>query len=157
MKLTRSILALTVVVMTLPTVASGQGESASTQADENIVLASQKSPRELRRDLWQAEKDFYAIYNRLNDDGLYDVRCSREAPTGSVIKIQTCRPKFLDRALREGEIKNAESLASNTEITEKMATFRENLEALVAENPELQSAATTLNLAHARLEANSGE
>jgi hypothetical protein len=120
---------------------------------ENIVVASQKSSRGLRRDVWRSEKDFYSIYNKLNKDSLYDVHCTKEAPTGSVIKSQMCRPRFLEKALREGKIDYVTSPDTNSIIAGEIATFRKNLETLVAANPELQTAAVTLNLAHARLAA----
>ena len=99
MKLTRTILALFVTVLVLPTAAVGQDD----EVIENIIVASQKSPGDLRRDLWRSEKDFYSIYNKLNDDSLYDVHCIKEAPTGSVIKsqIRICkrpRPRSIWRA-----------------------------------------------------------
>ena len=149
MKLTPTILALFVTVLVLPMAAVGQDD----EVIENIVVASQKSPRDLRRDVWRSEKDFYSIYNKLNDDSLYDVHCTREAPTGSVIKSQVCRAKFLQRAIREGKVNYATDLDTNPIIAGQIATFRKNLETLVAANPDLQTAAATLNLAHARLTA----
>ena len=149
MKLTRTILALFVTVLVLPTAAVGQDD----EVIENIIVASQKSSGDLRRDLWRSEKDFYSIYNKLNDDSLYDVHCIKEAPTGSVIKSQICRPKFLDKALRDGKVNYTTGLDANSNITGKIATFRKKLETLVAANPDLQTAAITLNLARARLMA----
>jgi hypothetical protein len=161
MKLSRKTPVLVVTVLLFPMAAAGQDKDASTEANsdneafENIVVASQKSPGDLRRDLWRAEKEFYSMYNKLNDDGLYDVRCTIEVPTGSMIKSQVCRPKFLDRAIKDGKVRNATSLESNPEIAANIVTFRNNLETLVAENPDLQTAAAALNLAHARVEADS--
>ena len=149
MKLTHTILALFVTGLVLPMAAVGQDEGVV----ENIVVASQKSPGDLRRDVSRSEKDFYSIYNRLNDDSLYDVYCTREAPTGSVIKSQVCRPKFLARAIKEGKVNYATDLDANPIIAGNIATFRKNLETLVAANPELQTAAATLNLTNARLMA----
>lgn len=159
MKPTRTKSALFATVLLLPMAVVGQDRDESTEVtpdkevSESIVVASQKSSRELRRDLWRAEKEFYSIYNKLNDDSLYDVRCTREAPTGSVIKVQMCRPKFLDKALREGKVKRGTNLDSNPELAGKFSTFRENLETLAAENPDLQAAAAELNLARARVKA----
>lgn len=150
------VFALFVTALMLPMAAVGQDEDASTEMasdNENIVVASQKSPREMRRDLWRAEKEFYSIYNELNDDNIYDVRCTKEVPTGSTIKSQMCRPKFLDRALKDGKVKNTTNLDSNPEIADQIATFRKNLEELVVANPDLQTALATLNSAHAQIAA----
>ena len=149
MKLTRTILALFVAVLVLPMAAVGQDDEVS----ENIVVASQKSSSDLRRDLWRSEKKFYSMYNKFNDDSLYDVRCVREAPTGSVIKSQVCRPRFLERAIREGKINYSTDLDSNSTLESQISTFRKNLETLVAANPDLKAAAATLNSAHDQVAA----
>ncbi|MGI9271749.1 MAG: hypothetical protein ACR2QT_08245 [Woeseiaceae bacterium] len=151
MKLTRIILALFVAVLMFPVVAVGQ--ASENAAIQEASLASQKSPRELRQDLWRAEKDFYNIYNKLNDDALYDVRCYKETPTASMIRVQVCRPNFLARAIKEGKLSKGVGLGTNSDIEDEIATFRKNLATLVAANSDLKSAADTLNLAHDQVEA----
>ena len=161
MKLTHTLLALLVAVLALPMVAVGQDEEVSTEvasddeAIENIVVASQKSPKELRKDLWRSEDDFYSLYNKLNDDNLYDVRCVYEAPTGSRIKSQVCRPVFLSRAISRGDVTGATNLNTNPVIADKMAKFQEKLDTLIAANPELQATAVTYNTARVRFMAQS--
>lgn len=151
---TRTISALIFAVLALPTAAVGQDEiSRETAADnaaiESSAAASQKSMADLREDVWQSEDDFYTLYNKLNDDSLYDVRCSNEAPIGSRIKTHVCRPVFLLRALSRGEINRMTNLEKNPAIAEKMARFREKLGTLIAANPELQAAADTFTSARA--------
>ncbi|MGI9222468.1 MAG: hypothetical protein ACR2QS_15685 [Woeseiaceae bacterium] len=154
MKLNRTIAALVCAVMVLPVTTFGQAErTEADSSNENIVVASTKSKAELRRELWRAEKDFYSIYNDLNEEKIYDVRCTKDAPTGSVIKVQTCRPKFIDKALREGKISNSTSLESDPELSRKISTFREKLDAFLMADTNLRSAATTLNQARAELDA----
>ena len=151
MKLAHTILALFVAVFALPMAAVGQDE----EAIDEIVVASKKPTGSLRRDLNRAEDDFYSLYNKLNDDNLYDVRCSYETPTGSRFKIQVCRPAFLTRALDRGSITRMTSLNTSPVTAEKMAKYRENLDTLIAANPELQAAAVTFNTARARYMAQS--
>ena len=161
MKLTHTRLALLVAVLALPMAAVGQDEEESTEvasddeAIENIVVASQKSRAELRRDLWQSEDNFYSLYNKLNDDKLYDVHCSYQSPTGSRIKNQVCRPRFLSKAIKRGIITRGTNLDTNPVIANKMAKFREKLDTLIAANPELQAAAVTYNTARAGFMAQS--
>ena len=161
MKLTHTLLALLVAVLALPMAAVGQDEEVSTEvasddeAIENIVVASQISPRELRQDLWKSEDEFYSLYNKLNDDNLYDVRCVYKAPTGSRIKNQVCRPVFLSRALSRGDITHVTNMDANAVLADKMAKFREKVNTLIAANPELQAAAATYNTARGRFMAQS--
>ena len=161
MKLTHTFLALVVAALVLPLVAVGQDAAVSTEAAPDAVAvetnvgAGRKSTAELRQELWQSEDDFYLLYNELNDDNLYDVRCSREAPIGSRIKEHVCHPVFLLRALSRGDINRRTKLNSNPAMAKKMATFREKLGTLIAANPDLQAAANKFNAARAQFMAQS--
>ena len=129
--------------------------ASDNEAIENIVVASQKSRGELRRDLWRSEDSFYSLYNKLNDDNLYDVHCSYQATTGSQIKNQVCRPEFLSKAIKRGAITRGKNLDTIPGIADKMAKLRENMDMLIAANPELQAAAVTYNTARAGFMAQS--
>ena len=151
MKLTHTIVALFVAVLALPTAAVAQDEDA---VDE-IVVASQKSMAALRRDVIDAEDDFYALYNKLNDDNEYDVRCYYEAPTGLRKKTHVCRPVFFSKA-RNREDKNRRiDPKTDRVIADKLVKLQEKLETLVAANPELQEAMARYNTARAQLMARS--
>ena len=84
--------------------AAGQDEDASTGVASNdeiivdTVVVGQKSKSEMRRDVFQAEEDFYSVYNKLNDDKEYDVRCFYEKRTGTNIKNHVCRARFVTKA-----------------------------------------------------------
>lgn len=153
MKLTQMTLALCVAAVLVPVSAIGQDEDASDkgasakEATEHVDDADDKSPSELRRDHWRAKKDFFALYNKLNDNGLYDVVCSKETPTGGRIRVESCRPKFLDRIVSSSSTNPDAELAQHREI------YYRNMAALLAANPELKEAADKLDLAHARVEA----
>ncbi|MEL7187567.1 MAG: hypothetical protein AAFN50_14225 [Pseudomonadota bacterium] len=152
MKQTHTLWALLVTVLALPIAAAGQSDD---EAIEKIVVTGQKSMSELRRDLWKYEDEFYSLYNQLNDDNNYDVRCSREAPTGSHIKTQVCRPNFLLKAIRRGDITRTKDLATSPVIAEEMATFREKRDALIVANPDLYAAAVAFSTARTRIAARS--
>ncbi len=144
MKLTQTFL---VVAMALASPMAAFGED--DQATENTVVVSQKSTAELRSELWKFEDEFYALYNKLNDDNLYDVRCTQEAPTGSRIKQQICRPVFLTRALSRGKIDRNTNLETNPAMASKFATYRQKMASLMAANQELQAAAARFSTARA--------
>jgi len=149
MKLAHTILALFIAVLAMPTAAVGQDEEVM----ENIVVASQKSTSALRKDLIRAEDDFYDLYNTLNDDNEYDVRCFYEAPTGVRTKSHVCRPVFFSKA-RNRENKNRRiDPKTDAGIADKMVKLQENLESLIAANPELQEAMVKYNTARAQLVA----
>ena len=149
MKLTHTILALFVAVLALPMAAVGQDE----EAIDNIVVASQKSTTALRRDLFRAEDDFYSLYNKLNDDNEYDVRCFKEAPTGVRKKQHVCRPVFFSKARNRDNLNRPMNPDTDPVIADKMVKLQEKLETLIATNPELQVAMARYDTARARLMA----
>jgi len=165
MKPTHTILALFVAVLALPMAAVGQDEEASTgvasndETIEDIVGVGQKSLADLRRDVFQSEEDFYSLYNKLNDDKEYDVRCFYERPTGTRMKNHVCRAKFVTKAYSAHAARNRNDLTrvanqdANPVIAEKSAKFQEKLETLIAANPELQAALVRYNTARARFMA----
>ena len=165
MKPTRTILALFVAVLTLPMAAVGQDEQASTvlasneETIENIVVFGQKSLADLRRDVFRAEEDFYSVYNELNDDKEYDVRCFYETPTGTHLKNHVCRAKFVTKAYSAFAARSGNKLtrvanqSANPVLAEKTAKFQVKLETLIAANPELQAALVQYNTLRARFVA----
>ena len=152
MKSNRIILALFIAVWTLPMAAVGQAGEASTGATSNnetiddIVVVGQKSLSALRRDVYQAEEDFYVVFNRLNDERDYTVRCFYEKATGTNIKNHVCRARFVSKAYSAHAARNGNDLSrvanqgNNPAMVEKTAGFQEKMETLIAANPELQEA-----------------
>ena len=137
MKLTHTNLTVLVTVLALPMVAVGQ------MAD-------------LRRDVFQSEEDFYEIYNELNDNKEYNVRCRYETPTGTRIKNHVCRARYVTKAFSAHAARNRSDISrvanqdSNPAMAAKTAKFQENLETLLAANPDLQAALIRYNTARAR-------
>ncbi len=159
MKLTHTILVLFIATLALPTAAVGQDEEASItlasngEAIEDIVVVGQKSMGELRRDVFQSEEDFYSLYNKLNDDNEYDVRCYYEAPTGVRTKQHVCRPVFFSKARNRDDLTRRINPDTDPVIADKLVKLQEKLETLIATNPELQVAMARYNTARARLMA----
>ena len=159
MKPTRMILALFVALLARPLVAVGQGEEASNGVASNdetieaIVVVSQKSKGELRRDVFEAEEEFYSVFNKLNDDKDFDVHCRYEKATGTNIKNHVCRARFVTKAFERHARRNRNDLSrtanqSNDSILEaKTAEYEEKVEELIAANPELLAAFNRYNAA----------
>jgi hypothetical protein len=146
-----SILVLFIALFSIPLAAAGENE----EAIDNIVVTGNKSAGQLRRDLDRAERDFYSIYNDLNEDNDYDVRCFYESPTGVRKKYQVCRPVFFSKA-RNREVKTRPiDPRTDPVIAEKLAKLRENIKSLAATNPELQAAIVRYEAARMRLAASS--
>ncbi len=144
-------------VSAFPIASVGQDEGASNdETIANNVVDDQKSLSELRREAYDAEDDFYAVYNKLNDEKEYDVRCFYEKPTGTNIKNHICRARFVTNAYDKHARRNRNDLsrAANQDAIpipeEKSARYQEILETLIAANPELQVALARYSTAQAR-------
>ena len=139
--------ALIVAVLAFPLAAAG--DDADTIDD--IVVTGEKSIADLRRDYTAAESEFYSLYNELNDDNDYDVRCRMESPTGVRKKYQVCRPVFYSEARNRENKNRAIDPATDPTIAAKLETLQEKIETLVASNTDLQLAMVKFNTARARL------
>ena len=165
MKPDSTILALAIAVLSLPIAAMAQSENSSAgttagdEAVEDIVVVGEKSLSKLRREVYQAEEDFYSIYNKLNDNRDYDVRCYYEKPTGSNIKNHVCRARFVTNAYERHARRNRNNMSrvanqsTDAKLEEQTARYQENLETLIAQNPELEQALIRYNTLRAQFVA----
>ena len=113
----------------------------------------------MRRDIYEAEEDFYSVYNRLNDNKDYAVRCFYEKPTGTRIKLHVCRARFVSKAFSAHAARNRNDLSrvanqdANPALAEKTAKYQENMETLIAANPDLYAALVRYDSARAQFMA----
>lgn len=162
MKPTQTKLALLFAMLALPIAAAGQdreaakGTAPDDAATEEIVVVGKKSLADLRKEVFQSEEDFYALYNKLNDNSEYDVRCYYETPTGTRIKNHVCRARFVSDAYEvharrsRGDLSRVANQDVEAAIADKSARFQQKLETLIAANPDLEAALTRYNEARAR-------
>jgi len=152
MKLKQTLLPLLLAALALPLAASAQDDEAT----EEIVVVGDKSIGQLRREVYEAEEEFYDLYNALNDDPEYDVKCFYETSTGTHVKNHVCRAKFITDSYAKHAARNGNDLRrvanqdANPALAEKTATFEEKLGTLVNTDAELQAAFLRYN--NARVE-----
>ncbi len=161
MKPTRTILALFAALLTLPLVAVGQGDEASNDdAIEDIVVVGQKSVSSLRRGVFEAEEDFYSVFNKLNDEKDFDVRCRYEKLTGTNIKNHICRARFVTKAFDRHASRNrnnlyrAANMTADSALEARTVEYQAKVEELIAAHPELQAALERYNASRAQFLAN---
>ena len=151
----RSLIAAVAALLIMPLAVFAENQ----EAIDDIVVTGKKSIAELRKDVYKAEEEFYAIYNDLNDEPEYDVRCFYERPTGTRIKNHVCRAKFVSKAYSSHGARNGNDLSRvanqdpNSALALKTAKYQEKMEKLVAENPDLAAAFIRYNDARVRFMA----
>jgi len=85
--------------------------------------------------MYEAEEALYGLFNSLNTDDDFDVRCFKEAPTGSHIKRRVCRANFVTRLIREA-ISDYPAAKINNMNELMLANWTE----LALEHPEVRNA-----------------
>lgn len=85
-------LALLLIMLAAPTIASSQDAERSEfrPPDEEITVLGRQSLSSMRLDVQKALEDFYALFNRLNDDDKHDIDCRREQVLGTPVPQRLC-------------------------------------------------------------------
>lgn len=99
MKILRSCIVLLVLSYPITSAAmQDSGSAATDQANDDdryeVVITGKVTRAKLRNLIEDVEEDFFARFNELNTDDLYDVYCYRFTPTASHISERVCEPVF---------------------------------------------------------------
>lgn len=78
-------------------VAFAQLEAAAPQQNTEEVIVRGRRIAELRVEIEQARIRAYDIFNEINSDDDFDVRCQDESRSGTRMPQQVCRARFEDR------------------------------------------------------------
>ena len=120
-------------------------EQESPETIEEIVVYGDKPLHALRREVYRVEESFFELYSSLNQDDDFDVRCYYEVPSFTHIRRHVCRAKFVVDATsaEAGRLLGkavGPAVPAEVAIEAKKERFREVIETLVAEHPELLQA-----------------
>jgi hypothetical protein len=98
-------LAVCLVVLSASAVVLGQGQNASRgrsvasqtlEVDDEVVVTGRRLAQ-LRVAVEEAREHAWGLFNEINSNDDFDVRCSDETRTFSHAKVRTCRPRFETR------------------------------------------------------------
>lgn len=118
---------------------------------EEVIVYGEKSLLSLKREVMKAEENAYAVFNSLNTDHQYDIRCYKKAPTGSHIKRRVCFPNYMHDLEEEaasiwGPRQKMNRLVEGmigvdtVKMKQKRKNLRDIMDALAIENPQLANA-----------------
>jgi len=122
--------------------ADGHADAVSDDVPEVVV---ESKLYKLREAIIEAEDRFHARYNELNDDHQYDIRCSWEAPTGTLLKRRHCEARFAIEAAQQ-DVGNMLSTTGTggvfvpwAQITNanRMAELKNHMMQVIRSHPEL--------------------
>lgn len=135
------------------------GEPSPPETIDEITVYGEKSVSELREDVYEAEENFFDLFNSFNEDFEYDVNCYYEAPTGTRIRRHVCKANFVVDAtsVQYVEIRTRgpryPTLPPELVIAKKTKILRQKMETLIAEHPELLQALNEYTNKRAMLES----
>jgi hypothetical protein len=73
-----------------------RAEDSPRQESPEEVVVRGKRVGQLRAEVDEARQRAYDVYNEINSNDEFDVRCRKERRTGSNVATQVCRPRFED-------------------------------------------------------------
>ena len=127
---------------------------------EELTVVAPQSLESMRSELVRAEEDVLAVFNSLNDDDDYDIRCYRETPLGSNIPVRTCRARFVDneqaRAAQDfmGGLGYVDPIG---QLRYHDGILRQKMATLMEESPDLYQALMSYYELKTSYDAESGE
>ncbi len=80
-------------------------QEAQTRPIEEITVLGERTFFTLRLEIEAAEEEVYGLFNELNTNDDFDVKCTREVFVGSHFKRRRCMAAYL----REAEAENAQN------------------------------------------------
>lgn len=141
------IMQTTVLFLVLIQMPSATAEDAVDQAPgpmEEITVIGDKSLLQLEQEYIQAEDNFFDAFNALVDDWRYEIVCDNEAPTGTRIKLRTCRSRHqMELQSEEGKsyfLRGHNDPAALAAFNMYDKNMRDRIAELADENPRLLEA-----------------
>ncbi len=130
---------------------------AQAAEDEQVVIED-LTPAQLREEIEKIQTEFYAVFNRHNEDDAFDVICQEFTPTGSNIPRTGCEPGFV--TVRRGANANDYRLGTDELLTQdalmrelqpQFAQLTEKMNALAATDQYFRELGQILQMLNERL------
>jgi len=111
----------------------------------------------LRKEMAKVEKEYFALYNKLNTQRQFDMVCRMEAATGSNFARRVCQPRYLENAKQAnaaeridaanhagtpptgGAQVGATMLGATSVVDSQQEAFRQNMLDVLQRSPELRA------------------
>jgi hypothetical protein len=119
-------------------------QPAPEPAAEEIIITGQRSILKLRQQLSEAEDVMYEVFNEINTDDIYDIRCSVQYRYHSHLKEKRCVPRYaLDAMELEAKsllVPGPTPTPLNSVLGNHNPKMEEKLKQAAAESPEFYRA-----------------
>ena len=119
-----------------------------------ITVNAPESLTHLRREIDQAEEVMFNLFNELNTDNKYDIKCRYIRRWQSKIREQVCAPVFYMNSQEEeaelalknmGFVGISVENPGNTSVERDYRILQEKMETIIVEHPEFQEVVDQYN------------
>lgn len=105
-------------------------------AEEEQIVIEELTVPQLRAEIEKIQDEYYAVFNRLNEDDDFDIVCQKFTPTGTNIPQVGCEPAFFTK--RRSESANnyrtgGDDLLTNDALIKELQPEFEKLTAMLNE------------------------
>jgi hypothetical protein len=117
----------------------------ANELDEVEVQANRKQLEQLRQEVNRREDKIYEIFNKNNTDNQFDIICSVQAETGTLIRHKRCHPRFVqdaDAADMQGFFVGYSTIPAPLIIAAKRQEMQLKMIEMLRTHPELRTAVT---------------
>ncbi len=122
----------------------GDAEQIGEKAIEEIVVREPRPIFRIRAEIRRTDEEMFAVFNSLNDDSDYDVRCKWETTHISRLKRHVCKPSYK----RQIDTNNWHNMGDQIilgptvritpgELRRRDRIFRGKMLSMAEENPDL--------------------
>ncbi len=137
-------------------------ETAAEESEplEEVVTIAPRTLRLMRVEIRRAEENVIDLFNAVNTDGEYELRCRREAPLGSHIPVRACSTRIVDRLTARASqdfVMTGFFDYPAAEIRYHEQMLRETMSRLISEDPLLHRALTEYYLLKTEYDTESEE
>ena len=122
-------------------------QDAQTRPIEEITVLGERTFFTLRLEIETAEEEVYGLFNELNTNDDFDVKCTREVYTGSHFKQRRCMAAYLRKAQAENAqnyLKGIDTQLSLSgvegEVHQQTLAMEAEMAQLALDNPEFLQA-----------------
>ena len=106
---------------------------------DEIVVYGAPTLRLLRDEVYEAEVNFYELFNTLNNGRQFDVRCFYRKPLGSLIGRRVCEAYFVNSAPNAGFM-GENGVPHWAFVRHKTRQMRQEMAILIDRHPKLHAA-----------------
>ena len=110
---------------------------------EEVIVIAPRSLNSMRAEILEVQNNAIDLFNAINSDDDFDIRCRRETPLGSYIPRRNCRPRFVDRIESSATriyLQGNGYFSPRAEIRHHQQLLEEHMRTLMEENLQLYEA-----------------